>query len=142
MGDRRAAALIPSAPVVGALLLSALLASACTTAGPLRIRRDRMAYNEAIVQTGNEQLLLNLAVNARDERTRAQRSDQYGLSERVEDQQQDEHDQAGETALEQVAPDVARAYLSFEFEHRFRRSGARVYLTGSAAARCCGRCSL
>lgn len=43
-----------------ALALACLLLAACNSAGPRAIRSARFPYNEALIQTWNEQLLLNL----------------------------------------------------------------------------------
>jgi len=42
------------------ILLAALATTACNSAGPRAVRHARFPYNEALVQTTNEQLLLNL----------------------------------------------------------------------------------
>lgn len=56
MPTRRNAALAPAA--LAAVL--ALLLAACNVAGPRAVRTARTAYNQAVVDTWNEQLLLNL----------------------------------------------------------------------------------
>lgn len=53
---------MPSARAAAAVLAAAVLlaSSACNAAGPRAVRTARTAYNQAVVDTWNEQLLLNL----------------------------------------------------------------------------------
>jgi hypothetical protein len=45
---------------IGAVLLAAMLLSACTSFGPDRVPPDRFDYNEALSRSSKEQMLLNL----------------------------------------------------------------------------------
>ena len=45
---------------IGVIVSAAVVAAGCTTAGPRALRTGRVAYNEVVNQTNNEQLLLNL----------------------------------------------------------------------------------